>query len=128
LVYKKDEWFELNNETSLDNLKKEIKKVLDITMDFFSKHQTLVSLEDVFNTYNFSPFNQVVFLLKINKKSEAEILLKKVYKDALIPKSSTMTTTYKGETLEEIETVPAVNKDFLKHVERFAEKNNINLK
>jgi hypothetical protein len=103
IFYGYDKWFVLSEKNNIKE-KKEIEMVFKKIMKLFNTHTTLISLKEFMAKYGSESLEHVSFLLAIKERERAEKLLRKIYKDNLAARPTTVITISSGGS-EKVETI-----------------------
>lgn len=123
LMYGNDKWFQLNKDTNLIELEKEISRVMKEIVELFNAHKNLFSLKELMSKYgSVSPLTRIEFLALVNEKEEAEKKLQEAYKENLTPKPNTMVTRYPDGSEEETIFPNSGSGVFLERLKALADK------
>lgn len=131
LMNKGDVWYALNKRTDLEKLKAQIDNDLEkYVLPFFDKYQDPKKWIEFFN-WKFEPLTGPIgkFLIieKYGERTKAEKFWNYLYKEALVPRSQvTEIRTKNGHVIRD-ESEPTVNYNWVKQIEEFAKKKNVEL-
>lgn len=134
ITHKKDNWYNLNDKVSFDNLLSDIKiDIYNSALNLYDNHQTLLSLKELINKYpelkiTIMTIPMFVFLMKTNSEQEALNFLNSEYKEALIPKSSISIEVYPDGRRIEKKSEPKINQNYIDSLLRIAKMYNIDIK
>ena len=132
LMNKGDVWYDLKKRTDLEKLKAQIGNDLEkYVLPFFDKYQEPKKWIEFFD-WKFEPLTGPIgkFLIieKYGVRTKAEKYWNDLYNEALVPKSQvTEIRTKNGQVIRE-ESEPTVDHNWVKRIEEFAEKKNVELK
>jgi hypothetical protein len=134
ISHSRDHWYELSNRMKFElvnaNVKNDIERYL-ITL--FNKHNSLENLKELVlknaenRTFLISPISQFVFLMTTKEIEFAVEELKKEYKNALRPQSTTQTINYPDGRSKVYTSKPYINQSFIDSIEKYAKYYNIEL-
>ena len=132
LMNKGDKWYDLNKWTDLTKLKIEIKVDIEAyVIPFFEKFSEPFKWLEFFDwKYEplASPIGKFLILERYGQRNKAEIFWNKLYNDALTPKTSVSEIHIKNCEIITTESEPTVNKEWVRKLEDFAKRKNIELK
>lgn len=134
LSYLKSErvdWYTLSMTTSIPELVNEINNdLLDYAIPFFKKYEIIANWSDFTklpNDFLIADLTVFLLLIELRKNEEAQNYIKSLYKDSLIPKTSTTTTIYPDQTSIIKESEPFVNWYHVNRIKELAHMHDIML-
>lgn len=132
LMKKGDVWYDLNKRTDLNKLKARIGNDLEkYVLPFFEKYQEPKKWIEFFDwEYEplTGPIGKFLIIEKYGERTKAEKFWNDLYNEALVPKSQvTEIRTKNGQVIRD-ESEPTINHNWVKQIEEFAKKKNVELK
>ncbi|MCG8389587.1 MAG: DUF4304 domain-containing protein [Cytophagales bacterium] len=132
LMNKGDRWYDLNKRTNIDKLKSQVKTEIETyALPFFEKYGDPNKWIEFFK-WKYEPLTgpiaKYLIISKYENKKSADKFWNTHYNEALIPKPQVTEIHTKGGEVIKDESEPTVNKQWVKTIEEFAEKKNIQLK
>lgn len=126
-------WYKINKSLSYESLKNEIQSEMKKNVaDIFIDYESLNSLNDLIKKRNITEntmgiLNMFTLLMKTNRAEEGVKLLRKYYKQALIPKQSTTTINYPNGQSKTFESTPTINEGAINSFKSIAKLYQINI-
>jgi len=132
LMNKGDKWYYLNKRTELTQLNEQINIDLKTyAVPFYEKYSDPRKWLEFFE-WKYEPFMSPIIKFLIlerhGQRKKAEILLNKIYNQALTPKPSVNEIHTKNGEIIRTESEPTLNKEWIGRLENFAIRKNVELK
>lgn len=134
ISHSRDHWYELSNRMKFESVNADVKYDIEkYLITLFNKHNSLENLKELVvknaknRTFLISPISQFVFLMTTNQTEFAVNELKKEYKNAMTPQSTTQTINYPDGRSKVYTSKPYINQSFIDSIEKYAKFYDIEL-